>query len=292
MVVKSENWTITNNIISGNTILLTEHYPMLQPTITDQDWNLFLNTLKSDWNNWYNPTTEQILTIHNRQPATLNQWQTDTQQDLNSIFGLPNTIPDSTGPVVISFAINNGASSTSSRNVTLNNTCTGSPTHYMASESSSFSGASWQSYSAALSFTLSLGNGTKTVYFKVKNPSGQESAAVSDSITLSESSILTLTVNGSTVSGNISPAGDVDWYQFTATSAGTYRIETWAGTLTDNYMYLYGPNSQTTLIEEDDDDGGGNAAMIQRSLSVGTYYVKIRAYSSSGTGTYTIRVTR
>jgi tyrosinase len=57
-------------------------------------------------------------------------------------------------------------------------------------------------------------------------------------------------------------------------------------------MYLYGPNSQTTLIEEDDDDGVGNAAKIIRTLSAGTYYVKIRAYSSSGTGTYTIRVTR
>jgi len=99
-------------------------------------------------------------------------------------------------------------------------------------------------------------------------------------------------VNGATVTGNIEAAGAVDWYQFTASSAGTYRIETWAATLTDNYMYLYGPNSQTTLIEEDDDDGTGNAAMIQRSLSAGTYYVKIRAYSSSGTGTYTIRVTR
>ncbi len=69
--------------------------------------------------------------------------------------------------------------------VTLNNVCTGNPTHYMASESPSFSGASWQTYSAAPSFTLSSGNGVKTVYFKVKNGAG-ESAAVSDTITLNE----------------------------------------------------------------------------------------------------------
>ena len=91
--------------------------------------------------------------------------------------------------------------------------------------------------------------------------------------------------------GNISPAGDVDWYQFTVTASGSYVIDTQAGTLTDNYLYLYGPNSQTALLEDDDDDGDGNMARIARTLSAGTYYVKVRAYSSSGMGTYTTRVT-
>ena len=88
-------------------------------------------------------------------------------------------------PAVSSFAINNGAASTTSRTVTLNNVCTGNPTQYMASESSSFSGAAWQTYATAPSFTLSAGNGTKTVYLKVKGATG-ESAARSDTITLSE----------------------------------------------------------------------------------------------------------
>jgi len=101
-----------------------------------------------------------------------------------------------------------------------------------------------------------------------------------------------LTVGASSVQGTISPAGDADWWQFTVSSSGTYTIETWAGSLSDNVMTLYGPNSQTTFIEEDDDDGDGNAAKIVRSLSPGTYYVKVRAYSSIVTGTYTIRVVR
>jgi len=88
-------------------------------------------------------------------------------------------------PVVSSFSINDGASSTTSRNVTLNNSCTGSPTQYMASESATFNGASWQTYATAPSFALSSGNGTKTVYFKVKNAAG-ESAPASDTITLNE----------------------------------------------------------------------------------------------------------
>jgi hypothetical protein len=71
--------------------------------------------------------------------------------------------------------------------VTLNNTVTGStPTHFVASESSTFTGAAWQTYSTAPSFTLSSGSGNKTVYFKVKNASGTASVVKSDTISLVE----------------------------------------------------------------------------------------------------------
>jgi hypothetical protein len=72
-------------------------------------------------------------------------------------------------PVVTSFKINTGAASTANGKVTLNNVATNGPTHYMASELSDFTGATWQTYSASPSFVLGSGSGTKTVYFKVKN---------------------------------------------------------------------------------------------------------------------------
>ena len=110
-------------------------------------------------------------------------------------------------PTLSSVSINNGASSTTSRTVTLNNSASGSPTHHIASESSSFYGASWSTYSPSPSFTLNSGNGTKTVYFKVKNPAG-ESSTKSDTISLSEVSAsrlqnrwktgVDLSVNGNT----------------------------------------------------------------------------------------------
>ncbi len=86
-------------------------------------------------------------------------------------------------PAVTSLQINSGAASTASRTVTLNNVISIRPTQYMASESSSFDGATWKFYSAQPRFTLSTGAGTKTVYFKVKNSVG-ESGVVSDTITL------------------------------------------------------------------------------------------------------------
>jgi len=87
------------------------------------------------------------------------------------------------GPAVTSFAINSGAAAANGIAVTLNNTATNSPSDYMASESASFSGAAWLSYSTAPSFSLSIGVGPRTVYFKVKNGAG-ESGVVSDTIFL------------------------------------------------------------------------------------------------------------
>ena len=111
-------------------------------------------------------------------------------RDRDGMIGFASSNVNMTGlaPSVTSFEINGGAASTTSRTVSLNNTCTGSPTHYMASESSSFTGASWQTYSTKPSFTLSSADGTKTVYFKVKNATGESSAA-SDSIEVSESPV-------------------------------------------------------------------------------------------------------
>jgi hypothetical protein len=88
-------------------------------------------------------------------------------------------------PVVTQFGINSGAATTTSQLVTLNNTATNGPTHYIASESSAFTGAAWQTYSTSPQFTLSAGDGQKTLYLKTKNAAG-ESNVVSDTITLQE----------------------------------------------------------------------------------------------------------
>ncbi len=196
----------------------------------------------------------------------------------------------SAGPTVTWFAINNGAGSTSSRTVTLNNTCSGDPTEYMASESPNFTDAAWQPYSTAPTFELSAGNDTKRVYFKVRNAE-RSSGAASDTVELNEPVIVELVVNGPTKGGYIWPKGDADWFAFTAASADTYTVTTWAGTLTDNFMELYGDDQATLLASDDNSGESRKMARIVRALAPGTYYVKVRAASSKKTGTYTIRVT-
>ncbi|HPS02141.1 MAG TPA: hypothetical protein PLA90_11415, partial [Candidatus Sumerlaeota bacterium] len=92
-------------------------------------------------------------------------------------------------PVITTFSINNGAPTTVNPAVTLPNICSGvttsSAVYYMASELSDFTDTTWQLYASIPLFTLSEGNGLKTVYFIVKNSAGVESAVTSDTITLS-----------------------------------------------------------------------------------------------------------
>lgn len=97
-------------------------------------------------------------------------------------------------PKVTSFAINNAASKTASRTVTLNNTflTAGGASHYRASENRDFSGSTWQPYSRAPVFQLSSGDGQKTVYFQIKNKDEAVSNIASDAITLAERRIVKL----------------------------------------------------------------------------------------------------
>ncbi|MFP4440113.1 MAG: C1 family peptidase [Chloroflexaceae bacterium] len=83
--------------------------------------------------------------------------------------------------------------------------------------------------------------------------------------------------------------GDQDWVSFTATAGTTYRIETSNLTTgTDTYLELYAGDG-STQITFDDDGGAGVASLIEQTLSTdGTYYVKVRHYSSTaGNPAYT-----
>jgi hypothetical protein len=96
---------------------------------------------------------------------------------------------------------------------------TNAPTQYMASESDTFVGAAWQTYSTAPSFTLSPNSGTKTVYFKVKNGSG-ESPVMSDTISALAPVVTTFDIN----SGGASTTNLVVKLNNVATNSPKYYI--------------------------------------------------------------------
>ncbi len=74
-----------------------------------------------------------------------------------------------TGSLRISdFNINQGATASSGRQVHLNYNVSGQPDQYRASEDADLSSIPWQPYRAAPAFTLSPGNGRKTVYIQVR----------------------------------------------------------------------------------------------------------------------------
>ena len=88
------------------------------------------------------------------------------------------------------------------------------------------------------------------------------------------------------ITDSIHQAGNEDWFRFTLSIRSEIVIET-LGSGGDTIMYLYGPNSPTTLITSDDDDGAGNFSRILRqganALNPGVYYVKVQEYGNNGT---------
>jgi hypothetical protein len=100
-----------------------------------------------------------------------------------------------------------------------------------------------------------------------------------------------LGVDASPASASIGAPGEEDVFQFQATSSGRHIVET--GGQTDVVMKLFGPNSQTNLIDEDDDGGVGLNSKIVTHLIPGKYFVQVRHYNRErGTGSYTVRVKR
>ena len=185
-------------------------------------------------------------------------------------------------PWVSSLGIASWAQSVPGQQVPLNNSCGGAPTYYMASESATFSGATWQAYSTSPMFTLSAGGGQKTVYFKVKN-AYFESAVASDTIVYGVPT--NLTVSGNAVTGSIAVAQEEDWYTFTASVTGAYTLITQKGTLTnDCVLFLYGPSNYTSALI------GWVSQGVYTVTSPGLYYVRVSSWVSSSTGTYTMRV--
>ncbi len=79
-------------------------------------------------------------------------------------------------PTLDSFTAGHGATTTASRIVTLNYSSTGgTPLEYRVSELPDLSDGTWASLSNYLTYTLSSGVGSKTVYFQLRNATGESS---------------------------------------------------------------------------------------------------------------------
>ena len=116
-----------------------------------------------------------------------------------------------TGPALSRVNINNGDQFTSARVVILDHTVQGSPTFYRASESSNMATLPWLPYVPSPTYTLSAGNGDKTVYLQVRSGAANDtgttlqqnsSTVVSDVITLMNPRILSLSLNNGQSNAN------------------------------------------------------------------------------------------
>lgn len=99
-----------------------------------------------------------------------------------------------------------------------------------------------------------------------------------------------LTVGGPVLQAALGALGEVDRYRFTVAALGGFVVETQGPT--DVVMSLFGPNSDlpAALVAEDDDSGQNANARIERNLSAGAYFVRVRHFSASQVGSYGISV--
>jgi hypothetical protein len=97
--------------------------------------------------------------------------------------------------------------------------------------------------------------------------------------------------NGQNQNRSIHAAGNADWAKFIVGSNGATNVAVETnGASGDTEVWLYGPNSSTTLVAYNDDGNGLFSRISLASLAAGTYYVKVQAYGNNSTiAAYTLR---
>ncbi len=100
---------------------------------------------------------------------------------------------DTTPPSATSVSINAGAATSTTLTATLTLAATDA-TQMIISNDAGFTGAPWETYATSKTWTLTTGDGVKTVYAKFRDAAGNMSTAVSDTITVSGSGTIAVVV--------------------------------------------------------------------------------------------------
>ncbi len=196
--------------------------------------------------------------------------------------------PDTTAPSNVSVSINSGASYTNTTAVTLNLSATDGVgvTGYYVSDSSatpSPSASAWTSVTttthltANVSYTVSSGDGNKTVYVWYKDVAGNVSTTANGSITL-DTTAPTVTITSPTSTGvYTSTVGSLNMSGNASDSASGIGAVTWNNTTTGSNGTATGTTSWTI-------------SAINLSMGENTINVVARD-GANNTGTGTIKVT-
>ena len=99
------------------------------------------------------------------------------------------------------------------------------------------------------------------------------------------SSATSLASLGSAWSGRIEPGSDIDYFKVQVNKSGVLTVYTTGNLDTRGILQ----NSSGTTLVRNLDDGSENNFKIERSVSAGTYYIKVESYRSY-TGNYVIHV--
>ena len=109
-------------------------------------------------------------------------------------------------------------------------------------------------------------------------------AQVQDDHTNSRSGATRLPL-GSSLSGRIEVPGDEDWFRLETSGRRHLRVRTTGSTDTVGVLL----DAAGRQLAEDDDGGNGNNFALEAEVPAGVYFVRVRGYGGSVTGSYTIK---
>ena len=109
-----------------------------------------------------------------------------------------------------------------------------------------------------------------------------------DAVVQPQPEIPLLIVDANPMQADIGAPGEVDVFRFEVPSFGPYTLFTTGSS--DTFMTLFGPNDPNIEVTSNDDGGENLNSQIDRNLSAGTYYLRIRLFSPSATGNYAVAV--
>jgi len=184
------------------------------------------------------------------------------------------TVKIDTTPPVGSITINGGASYTNSPSVTLAISASdgrGSGVAYMCFSNDGYSWSSWEPYATSKQWTLTPGDGVKTVYVKFKDYVGLESSPVSASITLDTTPPSTPTLSSPTNGSRVNPRPTFVW---TASSDSTSGVSSYILEIDTSPTF---DSSNLKRYEV-----ATTSYQIPQNLSLGTWYWRVRARDKAG----------
>jgi hypothetical protein len=176
--------------------------------------------------------------------------------------------------------------------ITVSISCSGATIRYTTNGTDPT--ASSTVYSGPLTFTATTtlkARGFKSGMIDSAVASGvyTKSGTVGDAYEVDDTPAQAKTItSGQTQNRSIHAAGNVDWVKFTLTQTSAVVIDT-NGPSGDTQMWLYGPNSSTSLAPSPNysDDAHGYWARIEHPTSnplmPGDYYIKITEYNNDET---------
>jgi Bacterial pre-peptidase C-terminal domain len=118
--------------------------------------------------------------------------------------------------------------------------------------------------------------------------SDQDKAFIAGQYPFQEKETVPVTPDGTPAAAEIGSHGEIDRFQFAVASPARYTIQTLGPT--DVSMALYGPDSESSLLEADDDSGSGLNARIESELRPGGYVIEVRHFRPTGSGAYQLVV--